>query len=308
MTATLRLGIVAIVSATMLSGCFTGIESTPRISDNDVKRQNIVETPEDTYLNDVVPDSSESSKIGHQWIVTDSKIKLVLDPSAAQYSIQPGDTLTLVALTDNRRFDGQHVADALLADTRGNRFTYRTNLTVDNFKSGTKLEIPFTVDCPTIENVRRKMEGKTYYITTPTRYDMNGNLYTGRRFVAVRIDTVSYGNVYYPICLVATDDLGQQFKLYMSVESQSKMPRKFASMFSLSNPRKRYPTVTDENWNLIVNGKVSQGMTRDECRLALGKPDNVDRQMGYSVVREIWTYENGRYLLFIDGLLETYRQ
>lgn len=56
------------------------------------------------------------------------------------------------------------------------------------------------------------------------------------------------------------------------------------------------------------NGTVTEDMTRDECRLSLGAPDNIDRRAGYSVLREVWSYENGRYLIFEDGLLRSYRQ
>lgn len=49
-------------------------------------------------------------------------------------------------------------------------------------------------------------------------------------------------------------------------------------------------------------------MTRDEARLALGAPANIDRRPGYSFMREIWTYENGIFLIFEDGLLKSFRQ
>lgn len=94
----------------------------------------------------------------------------------------------------------------------------------------------------------------------------------------------------------------------MSVGSDLRATRKFGSLLSLSNPRDRYPEITDANWNNIVNGRVSEDMTREECRLALGAPATVDRRPGYSIMREIWTYENGRYLIFEDGLLRSFRQ
>lgn len=61
-------------------------------------------------------------------------------------------------------------------------------------------------------------------------------------------------------------------------------------------------------WTNIINNRVSPGMTLDECRLALGSPAKVSRRPDHSVLREIWSYENGIYLMFVDGILSSYRR
>jgi hypothetical protein len=76
----------------------------------------------------------------------------------------------------------------------------------------------------------------------------------------------------------------------------------------LKNPRDSYPTITDAVWSNIMSGRVADGMTKDECRLALGSPKNVTEQFGYSAVREIWSYENGIFLIFEDSILRSFRQ
>ena len=49
-------------------------------------------------------------------------------------------------------------------------------------------------------------------------------------------------------------------------------------------------------------------MTRDECRLALGTPDSIDRATTVGNTHfERWSYENGVYLLFEDGYLSKFR-
>ena len=53
--------------------------------------------------------------------------------------------------------------------------------------------------------------------------------FTGRRFVPVRVDEVSPGNSYYPILLSLTDEKGKPFRLYMTSDSESRMPRRFDS-------------------------------------------------------------------------------
>jgi hypothetical protein len=84
--------------------------------------------------------------------------------------------------------------------------------------------------------------------------------------------------------------------------------RSFSNLFSFTDPRRNYPNITDEYWQLITSGTVTTGMTRDECRLALGAPKDVDRQTGYSSVHEMWGYENGIYLIFEDGILVKFRR
>ena len=65
-----------------MTGCFTGIESTPKITANDVKKERAVQTPEDRYLNDVTYRPLESWQPGKLFYVTDDKISLTLEPSA----------------------------------------------------------------------------------------------------------------------------------------------------------------------------------------------------------------------------------
>ena len=94
----------------------------------------------------------------------------------------------------------------------------------------------------------------------------------------------------------------------MSVSDKSKSGRNFSMLFSLSDPRLRYPEITDEVWANIQNGRVAKFMTRDECRIALGSPKSIQRRNIITVLQEMWTYENGVYLLFDDGILQSYRQ
>lgn len=294
----------------VLTGCFTGIESTPAITDSDLRRQNIRVTPEETYLDDIEKAylAADNLTTGKRFWVTDPKIRLVLDPSAASADIRTGDTLRLAGISEATSVDGQQLADIRLSDRNRAVFTYRTTFSPDDIRRAHRADIPFTVDIDLVESVRNKMAGNTYYITTATRYDMNDQIFNSRRFVPVTVDAVDPGTAYYPIRLTLTDDRGKQFRLYMSAGSTMTMPRKFSSMFSLTDPHAKYPAITDANWALIIDGRVAQGMTRDECRLALGTPANIDRQTGYSVLREIWTYDGGRFLVFDDGILESFRQ
>lgn len=300
--------VVAFALMTGLTSCFTGIESTPAITDKDVRRQQVQVAPEESFLDDIKPTNmSDQLKVGKQWIVTDRKIKLVLDASADNLNIIPGNILTYVGSQPAVTVDGRNVTDIELADSNGNTVYFRTSIDPDRFKDGAAVEIPFAIDLDLIAEVSKRMTGKDFYILSRSRYDMTDNTYNGRKFVKVTIDTVSPGNSVYPVRLSLSEKGEKKFRLYMSTPFQQSMPRRFSTLFSLTNPRDSYPTILPAVWDCIVNGKVMTGMTRNECRLSLGEPDNVDRQTGYSSIREIWTYKDGRYLIFIDGVLESFR-
>lgn len=299
----------ASVFSLMLTGCFTGVENTPRITDKDVRKQTVESKPEDTYLEGIKQRNISSCfKKGKPWVIVDPKFKLLLNPEAQDINIQKGDTIRFKAFEEAITVTGDHVAELYLTTSNGETIVYRTSVDFNKILTGYPIVVPFTVDLDLVEDVRNKMLGQKFYIETRTRYDMNDQIYYGRKFVPVTICSVDYGNEYYPIRLTATEKNGQPFRLYMSISPESRMPRKFSALFSISDPHLNYPNILPETWDKIVEGKVAAGMTRDECRLALGNPDNIDRQAGYSSVREIWTYNNGSYLLFMDGLLETFRQ
>ncbi len=75
----------------------------------------------------------------------------------------------------------------------------------------------------------------------------------------------------------------------------------FEDMFAFGDIRKKYPYVTEEDWQLIAMGEVKAGMTTDECRLALGNPVQVEmkkdtRFESWIYPRKVLEFESGRLL------------
>lgn len=290
-----------------LSGCFTGVESTPPITDREVRRSTPPPTPDDTYLSGIRATPVAEIRPGMKWIVNDERISRIFGAEAYDRKFAPGDTLTLRAVRPATTLDGRRVGEVVLGAGASDSLLYRTSVPYDTFMADSALSIPFAVENEVVEAVAGKMTGKRYYLITASRFDMADVAYTGRKFVPVTVEQVSYGNSYYPVSLTLRDDRGVQFRLHMSVDGASVMPRKFSSLLSLSDPRLSYPDITDEVWTNIIDGKVATGMTTNECRLALGRPTDVVRQPGYSSLVEIWTYAGGRYLVFTDGILTSQR-
>lgn len=59
-------------------------------------------------------------------------------------------------------------------------------------------------------------------------------------------------------------------------------------IFGFTDLRADYPTITEENWALISAGEVRIGMTKDECRLALGSAVQIVTNLNSKY--ETWYY------------------
>lgn len=298
---------VLVMSALLLTGCFTGVESTPKITADDVKREQIVVTAEQLYMDSVKSERFVSWKPGKLFYVTDNKINLIFGATAKHDSALAGEVIEYRDCRAVNSVTGEEVVDLVFVDNQGNEYLYRVGLSVKDLLDKESVEVPFTIEMSIVADAKKKLQGNTYYILTSMWYDVNDEICDGRKFVPVKINDVLPGNHIYPLRLLVSDEKGGHFRLFMSVGNGHKSPRSFSSLFTFTDPHLKYPLITDVVWSNIINGKVALDMTRDECRLALGVPKDIDRRPGYSGVREMWIYENGSYLIFEDGLLRDFR-
>lgn len=298
-----------ILAVLSLTGCFTGIESTPKITANDVKKEKVVISPEEKYLADIKPVPFRDWKAGKLFFVTDDKISLALEPSGV---LPPtaGTILSYVNYTPVLALTGETETQLKFIDSDGNPVYFRVSTNPEEIKTRDKIEIPFTIEMSLVDQTREKLLGKTLFVRTSHWFDNNGDSRRGMKFIPVKITDVQPGNMVYPVKVffTAPGDSGTSPHLLMSVGENSKTARSFASLFYFDNPHKLYPSISDENWELITKGLVKQYMTREECRLALGAPNSIDRHAGISTLQERWGYENGIYLIFDDGLLQSFRR
>lgn len=71
-------------------------------------------------------------------------------------------------------------------------------------------------------------------------------------------------------------------------------------ILGMGDLHKKYPYITEEHWKLIAQGEIEPGMTADECKLALGRP--IEVQIQKDTRFETWLY-NGKILEFESGRL-----
>lgn len=293
----------------LLQSCFTGVESTPKITAQDVRRQKVTVTPEMEFLADVKPRPFSEWRPGKELLVNDGRIDLIFKAGVAEDDRpQPGDTLRWLRAEGAVSVTGDSVTD-LVFDRRGTELVYRVNASASALAARESVDVPFTIDLASVETARMKLKDRDLYILTPTWYDLDEKAVSGRRFVKVHVDDVVPGSYVYPVKVLFTADEEPQRCVLMSLVSpEGSRMRNFATLFAFDDPHKRYPTITDENWQLIQNSRVTDGMTRDECRLALGAPGDIDRRPATAGVLEVWNYDDGRYLIFQDGFLTGYRK
>lgn len=300
------------ITATLLSialhSCFTGVEYTPKVSERDVRRENIVSTPEDTFLANVADSPLPEWKPGKRFFVTDDKIRLIFGATATPYDSLGGSIIEFLDVHESPSIVGTSVTDLTFVAPDGRRFVYRINRPLASVMNQENLHVPFTIQESLVNSADSLLRGKKLYVMTRTWRDDADNSVSGRQFVEIRIDSVTPGNDIYPIKVSFTDRLGNSARIFLHPGPRGHTPRSFPVFFSFTDPRLKYPAISDAVWENIINGRVALEMTREECRLALGTPREVDRGADNSYLREVWLYENGIYLVFEDGLLKRFRR
>ena len=293
-----------------VTGCFTGIESTPRINADDAGREVTRTTSEEAYLADIGNEPFARWTPGKQWVVTDPKLSILLAGDGDVRPVEVGDTLSYVGCAEVPSMTGGGAVDLRFDATGGSEYRYRVNAPASALAARQRVDIPFTVEMSVIDSVAARLDGRTLYTRTPLWYDSIGEGVTGRRFVPVTVTDVTVGNTVCPVRVRFTDAAmpGRDYFIYLAIGEGAAASRTFAAQFYFDNPRSRYPSMSDATWDNIVNSRVAEGMTRDECRLSLGAPSDIKRRYGRDRLGELWSYPDGSYLLFEDGLLWEFRR
>lgn len=309
----LRLNNFFALSALLLltASCFTGIESTPKITHKELKKQNIVDTPERHVLDNISVDAPGLWGEGKRFYIADNragKAAWRVEPLYNMDNLQ-GKTAILVSIdtvpTLTDRFEVQ--LNMIIPEDSTN-LSFRTGLTPDQWGKAQSFTLPHIIETDVVEAAQKKLKGNTYYILSGRRTGSNGIDTIGTRYQPVTVLSVAPETEATPFRIRFIDNEGHIGSVVLTYGDSPTSRRNFETMFSLSNPRERYKNISKENWENIIHSRVTLGMTPDECRLALGSPDNYTRIPTTAGMVERWSYTNGVYLVFEDGLLSAYRQ
>ncbi len=287
--------VAALLALTTLPGCFTGIERTPSIKDRGGSKINTTVTPEQKLLADVTPEPPAQWKMGKCFILAEGRPEVAFTPSTVARLLVAGDTLRFHGFDGRIRLSGDSVTDVTLLSPGGDLLSWRIERPVSVIEASDELKLPFLIDADLVKQAKSRLEGLKVY-------NLRANK-SGRKFSEMTILDVMPGDAEFPLKVIADTDT-----LPMVVNSRSASARTFSNYFSLENPRKNHSDISDKNWQLICSGKIALEMTREECRLALGSPSEVERTAAYNGIIERWSYENGAILYFTDGLLTRFRE
>ena len=301
-------------------GCFTGVESTPRIKEADVKRQQAAGvTSEQLFLSDLTPLPPAQWLPGRGLLVANDRISLIFNSASDHPEGLSGHTIYFDSFTPARSLTGDDAGELIFRADDGRRLHYRVpGLTREKLDTISVLAVPFTVDLDLVRRIDEVMRGRRLFVRTPAWYSSSTRQpINGLRHIEVQIDSVGAGDdnflaaVYFSI---VDADINSQlhsvkgnYMLFMSIGTNRAATRNFDTLFSFDNPRKSYPEIKDDVWELIIRSRVRAGMTRDECRLALGAPPSLERVPTDGGMRERWTYSDGVFLIFDDGYLTRFR-
>lgn len=292
-----------LIAALSLNSCYTGVERTPRITERQVNREIGTPSAESKFLSSIEGQPPAEWLPGKVFTLTNGKFNVAYLPSSISSTLSPGDTLRFESMEAATTLTGAGMTNLRFKTSDGRSLTYRMETPFETLRSAPSASLPFLVEATVVDSVRALLKGRTLWTTTLRRYTPDGNDIPGRKFERITVSDIRAGKGEYPIEVLFGNEM-----LYLTVEPGSRSTRRFSNILSLSDPRKNYKHITDKNWELITRGKVADGMTMEECRLALGTPKEVDRTATYGALIERWTYENGIYLLFSDGLLTRFRR
>lgn len=304
--------IVALSAPVAVVSCSTGVDTTDRIELTKKQRRQLAPSAEDTLLDAAMrPQPLGAWQYGKTFLCASDRAALIFDPKDL-----PADPLSLQLAGKVLHFTGTSArtapnGTAYTAITFGSdsaTYTYNTGRPADDAASSvTSDRIPMLIDLEAVARVDSVLRGRRVWTMTPRWYSEEGSA-AGIRFYPVRIDSVTPGNEMFRYKVhFSADSVPSAFMLMGGLGSASDT-RRFASLFSLSDPRLKYTDIYPDIWDNIRHSRVAVGMTKEECRLALGSPSDTDTGSDWSRLHEIWRYPGGTVLWFEDGRLARFRK
>lgn len=303
--------LIAVLCIICFTGCFN-VDKTQRVELNYDDKKGGDLTPEEVFMDTLMPVGAEGWQKGKSFYITDDKAAMAFDPrtlpaNPAEMHLE-GEKITFEGIGEIVNALGQNEAILEFLYVK-KRLMYPTGCTSDNRRPlPTNIELPMMVDGDVAAKINALLAGKKMWIKTPFWYDMQGQNIVGKKFYEVKVDSVLPGRSNFPLRLVfstidSDGSLPQQASVYLNYSASGADSRSLASQFSFSNPKLKYPKIDADVWKLIQDCRVREGMTKEECKLALGSPDDVSvgRTPGYYY--DLWQYGDGKYLMFQDGLL-----
>lgn len=297
----------AVTALLLFTSCFTGIESTEKVKLSRQDKKITAPGPEEILNARFTPDTLKDWKEGRGFLVADRR-GAVLFRAVDNVGAEMGDTLAFEEIKTYPSPSGEQIAWLVFTDG-SNRWEFDTNRPIGiAVKEITSLDLPMLIDKDYVGKVNHQLKGGQFYVRTSEWYGENGERKKGKKYYPVKILEVTPGDNRFPFRVeFEAEGEGGNF-VFMSTGQRTTDSRSFPMLFLIEDIRSKYRHISDSTWELIQNGEVRTGMTKEECRLSLGSPANVREGRDYSKLIDSWSYGDGKYLRFEDGLLVEFKQ
>ncbi|MCM1370123.1 MAG: hypothetical protein NC204_07100 [Candidatus Amulumruptor caecigallinarius] len=272
--------------------------------------------PEELLIDSVKAPVIADWKPGREFVVVDNRIRLILAPPVDVASVSVNNDMVEKKLlydgVDLKMTPGGDSVAVVKFVIDGNIYEFNTGKNIESaLREMTSLDVPMIVDCDVVEQCRKLLVGRHLFTATSLWYDKGGETVKGRKYWPVTIIDVVPGNMVFPISVIFDSGNGSVHSMYMNLHKKRAAgveSRTFGALFSIADPRIKYAHISDEVWQLIQSGDVRNGMTKEECKLSLGNPTDVEAGHDWNSTIDIWRYKDGAFLRFEDGLLVNFRR
>jgi len=166
-----------------------------------------------------------------------------------------------------------------------------------------------------VDKAKKLLLNKSIYIKTriwltTDENENEVNTYGNQKYIPVKIINIGLGTQDGPVKIIFTSiNNTKEYCLNVRFSGINKdigiFGIDFNDAFQFIDPKLEYPKISTSRWLSIQKGLVSAGMTKKECELSWGLPDDINKTTHGSLVKEQWVYSTSSYLYFENGLLTT---
>lgn len=304
----------------IITGCSTGIESTKTIKMSKSEREILRPSPEQKLTDSIIPQPLKDWNQLKLFMIMDNRAQLVYESYNGQAQRIQNDSLKglIIAYTgieNSLSPTGEYSANIIFNKVNHDNtlssdyFIYNTNKNRDDADKLIWKDLPLLIDLDMVEAYRKRLKGLQVWTKSNLWYDQFSDPVKGSKYKPVTILDVIVGNSIFPLKVIFTDGfITASLPMNMNGHDNGFESRSFSSLFSLSDPKILYPNISPEVWELICKGNLKEGMTKLECKLAIGAPQEVDSGHDWNTLIDFWRYSDGTFLRFQDGVLIDYRK
>lgn len=296
----------------LLYACSTGIEGTKPIKMSKEDKKHMTMSEEQSFASTIHGTPLSSWEKGKKFLAMSDRTSYVFDPTSINMPESSKSILGKILIYDGieSRTNPDLREECIILFRDGSQiYRYPTGKpTKEALNDIDSSKIPLISDLDLINQWKSKINGMTLWTKSNLCYNAKGERGNGLKFAEVKVVDVAPATGDFPINIKVIMPSGEEAYLHMNYTSDTHDSRNFATLFFMNDPKTKYPQISEENWAMIQKGKVSLGMTKEECKLSVGNPDELNAGHSQSQTMDVWQYSDGTYLVFTDGLLTRFRQ